>query len=83
MNQIFEIYAYIILNYIMKKLLFSLFVLISISAYSQEHYDIIVDRNGTGHFRTIQQAIDSVRAFNPAGSVITSYSIHYTKLYDG
>lgn len=30
-------------------------------------YDIIVDRNGTGHFRNIQQAIDSVRAFNPKG----------------
>lgn len=30
---------------------------------------IVVDRNGTGHFRTIQQAIDSVRAFNPTGTV--------------
>ena len=30
---------------------------------------IIVDRAGKGHFRTIQQAIDSVRAFNPAGTV--------------
>ena len=30
-------------------------------------YDIIVDRNGSGHFRNIQQAIDSVRAFNPKG----------------
>ncbi len=30
---------------------------------------IVVDRNGTGHFRNIQQAIDSVRAFNPAGTV--------------
>lgn len=44
--------------------------LLSIFAYSQqEKYDIIVDRNGTGHFRNIQQAIDSVRAFNPAGQV--------------
>lgn len=32
-------------------------------------YDIIVDRNGRGHFRNVQQAIDSVRAFNPAGEV--------------
>jgi pectinesterase len=31
---------------------------------------IVVDRAGTGHFRTVQQAIDSVRAFNPAGTVI-------------
>jgi pectinesterase len=30
---------------------------------------IVVDRAGTGHFRTVQQAIDSVRAFNPAGTV--------------
>ena len=30
---------------------------------------IIVDRAGTGHFRNVQQAIDSVRAFNPAGTV--------------
>ena len=30
---------------------------------------IVVDRNGTGNFRNIQQAIDSVRAFNPAGTV--------------
>lgn len=30
---------------------------------------IVVDRAGTGHFRTVQQAIDSVRAFNPAGKV--------------
>ncbi|MDR2474318.1 MAG: pectin esterase [Bacteroidales bacterium] len=32
-------------------------------------YDIVVDRNGRGHFRNIQQAIDSVRAFNPDGTV--------------
>jgi len=32
-------------------------------------YTIVVDRNGTGNFRNIQQAIDSVRAFNPAGTV--------------
>jgi pectinesterase len=30
---------------------------------------IIVDRNGKGHFRNVQQAIDSVRAYNPAGKV--------------
>ena len=30
---------------------------------------IVVDRNGTGHFRNIQQAVDSVRAFNPTGTV--------------
>jgi pectinesterase len=36
---------------------------------ADSEYDIIVDRNGRGHFRNVQQAIDSVRAFNPAGTV--------------
>ncbi|GAB6012981.1 pectinesterase family protein [Viscerimonas tarda] len=36
---------------------------------NETNYDIVVDRNGRGHFRNIQQAIDSVRAFNPAGTV--------------
>jgi len=53
----------------MKKVIISFFALISLGAYSQLHYDIVVDRNGTGNFRNIQQAIDSVRAFNPAGTV--------------
>ena len=38
-------------------------------ASSDNKYDIVVDRNGRGHFRNIQQAIDSVRAFNPEGMV--------------
>ena len=41
----------------------------SIFSYSQLQNYIVVDRNGTGNFRNIQQAIDSVRAFNPAGTV--------------
>ena len=54
----------------MKKLILLACLFISILANAQEKkYDIIVDRNGTGHFRNIQQAIDSVRAFNPAGRV--------------
>ncbi len=53
----------------MKKLVLFYFSLISLGAYSQQHYDIVVGRNGTGNFRNIQQAIDSVRAFNPAGTV--------------
>ncbi|MDR3340007.1 MAG: hypothetical protein LBT25_07970, partial [Candidatus Symbiothrix sp.] len=32
-------------------------------------YDIIVDRNGRGDFRNIQDAINSVRAFDPLGPV--------------
>ncbi len=53
----------------MKKIYLLFALLISLGTYAQEHYDIIVDRNGTGNFRNIQQAIDSVRAFNPAGTV--------------
>jgi len=54
----------------MKKNIFLVaFLLVAGLGFSQQHYDIIVDRNGTGNFRNIQQAIDSVRAFNPAGMV--------------
>jgi len=55
----------------MKKLNLLIALLIcSLGVYSQTPANtIVVDRNGTGHFRTIQQAIDSVRAFNPAGTV--------------
>ncbi len=53
----------------MKRIYLLSLLLISIYGFSQVHYDIIVDRNGTGNFRNIQQAIDSVRAFNPAGTV--------------
>jgi len=53
----------------MKKLVLFFFVLISLGVYSQQQNYIVVDRNGTGNFRNIQQAIDSVRAFNPAGTV--------------
>lgn len=38
-------------------------------AAEEVKYDIVVDRNGRGHFRTIQEAIDSVRAFDPAGTM--------------
>lgn len=53
----------------MKRVYLLSLLLISIHGFSQIHYDIVVDRNGTGNFRTVQQAIDSVRAFNPAGMV--------------
>lgn len=53
----------------MKKTTFIItLLLISLTAFAQDNkYDIIVDRNGSGHFRNIQQAIDSVRAFDPKG----------------
>lgn len=36
----------------------------SVLAMKSPKYDIIVDRNGRGHFRNIQQAIDSLQSFN-------------------
>lgn len=55
----------------MKKVLFLFVSLIySLSSFCNEkEYDIIVDRNGTGHFRNVQQALDSIRAFDPKGQV--------------
>lgn len=56
----------------LKKVILLLFILLSMSnaiLAQDEKYDIIVDRNGTGHFRNIQQALDSVRAFDPKGQV--------------
>jgi pectinesterase len=53
----------------MKKTFLFLFILVNLTANSQQLNYIVVDRNGTGNFYNIQQAIDSVRAFNPAGTV--------------
>ncbi|MDR3340992.1 MAG: pectin esterase, partial [Candidatus Symbiothrix sp.] len=50
-------------------LLFCLLLLgMNILSASAQDYDIIVDRNGRGHFRTIQEALDSIRAFDPKGT---------------
>ncbi|MEN9918851.1 MAG: hypothetical protein RL662_1287 [Bacteroidota bacterium] len=51
----------------MKKLILLFLLLNTVHTIAQGKYDIIVDRNGSGHFRNIQQAIDSVRAFDPKG----------------
>lgn len=54
----------------MKRITFLFAVLaLALCGFAQQQNYIVVDRNGTGHFRNIQQAIDSVRAFNPAGTV--------------
>lgn len=48
----------------------SLFFFLSLVLMAEEiKYDIVVDRNGRGQLRTVQQAIDSVRAFDPAGTM--------------
>lgn len=53
----------------MKKILLLCFLLSTVGIFAQEKHEIVVDRNGTGHFRNIQQAIDSIRAFDPKGQV--------------
>ncbi|MCD7973078.1 MAG: pectinesterase family protein [Candidatus Azobacteroides sp.] len=39
--------------------------------FGNEHkeYDIVVDRSGRGDFRSIQEAIESIRAFDPNGTI--------------
>lgn len=55
----------------MKKTIYLFFLLcFSLTLFaSEDSRTIVVDRNGTGHFRNIQQAIDSVRAFDPKGEI--------------
>lgn len=55
----------------MKKVLFLFLLFIYSTSFfaNEKEYDIVVDRNGTGHFRNVQQALDSVRAFDPKGWV--------------
>lgn len=43
-----------------------IFFFLTISLLADENY-IVVDRNGTGTFRNVQDAINSVRAFDPNG----------------
>ncbi|MDR2384577.1 MAG: pectin esterase [Tannerella sp.] len=53
-----------------KKFFLYIFLVSFLSAFAGEKdYDIVVDRNGRGDFRTIQEAIESIRAFDPAGPV--------------
>lgn len=54
----------------MKKLILLCLLLASFSLSAQDKtYDIVVDRNGTGDYRNIQEALDNVRAFDPKGQV--------------
>lgn len=54
----------------MKKLILfcCLFMSFSLLANNKEK-DIVVDKNGTGDYRNIQEALDNIRAFNPEGRV--------------
>ncbi|NDW09987.1 pectin esterase [Dysgonomonas sp. 520] len=52
--------------------LFFVFILASVGGvYGQNPYNanIVVDRNGRGDYRNLQEAIEAVRAFDPAGPV--------------
>lgn len=54
----------------MKKLILFFLILTSLNISAQEEkHRIVVDRNGTGDFRNIQEAINFVRAFDPNGLV--------------
>ncbi|MFT4221517.1 pectinesterase family protein [Dysgonomonas sp.] len=53
----------------MKNIILTFLILFSLCAYSQEKTEYIVDRNGTGDFRTIQEAINSVRTADPRGLI--------------
>jgi pectinesterase len=52
----------------MKKGLFCFLFLVHILSAFAQQYDIVVDRNGRGRYRTIQGAIDFIRAFDPKGT---------------
>lgn len=45
-------------------------LLFSLNIFAGNSDSIVVDRNGRGDYRNIQEAIDAVRAFNPDGCVV-------------
>lgn len=53
----------------MKKIILICLALLSLNILAQEKTEYIVDRNGTGDFRTIQEAINSVRTGDPRGLI--------------
>jgi pectinesterase len=63
--------VYILNKQAMKRQLFCLLLITYLlPTFAQEkEYDIVVDRNGRGNFRTIQEAFESIRAFDPKGTV--------------
>lgn len=53
----------------MKQIFLTLLLLMSLNVFSQEKTEYIVDRNGTGDFRNIQEAINAVRTADPRGTI--------------
>ncbi|MDR0419221.1 MAG: pectin esterase, partial [Prevotellaceae bacterium] len=52
----------------MKNIFLSFLLLASVAATAQE-YDIVVSQDGTGDFKAVQEAINSVRDYRPEGEV--------------
>ncbi|GAB6008214.1 pectinesterase family protein [Dysgonomonas reticulitermitis] len=53
----------------MKKIMLICLTLFSLNMLAQEKTEYIVDRNGAGDFRNIQEAINSVRTADPRGQI--------------
>ncbi|MFT4168852.1 MAG: pectinesterase family protein [Dysgonomonas sp.] len=53
----------------MKNILIVLLFMLSVNCFSYEKTEIVVDRNGTGDFRNIQDAIDLLRTDDPRGQI--------------
>ncbi|EGK01501.1 pectinesterase family protein [Dysgonomonas gadei] len=53
----------------MKNIILTCLLLFSTVFYAQEKTEMTVDRNGTGDFRNIQEAINSVRTADPRGTI--------------
>jgi len=53
----------------MNRIIFCFLLIFNLLPVFSQEYDIIVDRNGRGNFRNVQEALDSVRAFDPKGTV--------------
>jgi pectinesterase len=53
----------------MRKYISLCLLLLSVGLFAQDKTEYIVDRNGTGDFRTIQEAINAVRTADPRGRI--------------
>jgi len=63
----------------MKKNILICFFFVSLVSFAQEKTEYIVDRNGTGNFRNIQEAIKAVRTGDPRGQITIRIKNGYYK----
>jgi pectinesterase len=54
----------------MRKSLFAFLLFLLSWSASAVHYDVVVAQDGSGNFRTVQEAISSIRDFRPEGRTI-------------